>query len=745
MPRTAIMTATISAPVQPGGRHLNPQQEEVVRHVREHGLTVVGAGAGSGKTFTMISAMLDLVESQTGTLDQFVLITFTNNAADHLRAEIEAAVDDLADDVNGVARALWRAQRERLASAYIGTIHGYCSQLLRTYGFSQRIARSASTTLSRTLQHQALIDELEIALLADQSEDNPLRDLDIREHEIRQQLQSLAGFCRSRGVDLDALYAATSGEGFEEAVDPWRPHRAAIAELLIRVDRRYSALKRGRGVVDANDLLLQTAALLTGELGEVVAGQIATRHRFIFIDEFQDTNPVQKKIMDALLPFVSKALVVGDTKQSIFGFLAAAPSMLRALAAEQKVGVLDLSLSKRPTSALLRTQNELFASIKERYELEGLLDSWEEQAPRAENYVAPLTYVEGARSGQAERIANEIRRLVSQGVPEDAIAVLARTNRELAELEGALLDALRGDGIDVRRQGGDSLFEAREVIATYHFLRLVVDDQDDVVLYEALQTPYLRHLDATDAVAAQVAGEGTERILHEWFKTTSEAALIERLRQRAIEEPLAQVLTRVYEETGLLRAYEVAGEDQAAANLQRLKEYARSLTRSDQALTVAAFTDHLQQAILQGFEEATPVVADASGTPNPHVRLLTIHAAKGLEFPYVIVPGLSRHLDATYFDPNYVIDERVGSPRLDIAVPTRTGTTTASPAFPERMAATRADRVSEEMRLFYVAITRAEQAVFLFGNAGQRHSATWREEVLRARPRLEGVGAHFLV
>ena len=156
-------------------------------------MTVVGVGAGSGKTFTMISAVLDVIERGEGTLDQFALITFTNHAADHLRKELEDAIDGLAES-SKADRELWRNQRERLSSAYIGTIHSYCSTLLRTFGFSLRIPRSASTTLSRTLQQEALTDELEEALI--RSTDpalQPIRELDLSDYQIRRQLDDLVG------------------------------------------------------------------------------------------------------------------------------------------------------------------------------------------------------------------------------------------------------------------------------------------------------------------------------------------------------------------------------------------------------------------------------------------------------------------------------------------------------------------------------------------------------------------------
>ena len=112
------------------------------------------------------------------------------------------------------------------------------------------------------------------------------------------------------------------------------------------------------------------------------------------------------------------------------------------------------------------------------------------------------------------------------------------------------------NGIEVRREGGGSLFEAPEVIATYHFLRMLIDEGDEVALYEALRTPYLRHLDSQSATVEALTDK---KALADWFEGTSCNDLVDRLRLSAIEETVPQTLTRVFEETGLLRAYEAAG------------------------------------------------------------------------------------------------------------------------------------------------------------------------------------------
>src|SRR4051794_39501285 len=129
-----------------GGIPVTDQQAAVVDHVVGQGpayrVTVVSAGAGSGKTHTTVAAVLELVELRGASIDQFVLITFTEKAADELRARMERS---LAERVRGASteadRLFWQGQQERLAAAYAGTIHGFCRQILKTFGYDERVAR----------------------------------------------------------------------------------------------------------------------------------------------------------------------------------------------------------------------------------------------------------------------------------------------------------------------------------------------------------------------------------------------------------------------------------------------------------------------------------------------------------------------------------------------------------------------------------------------------------------------------
>jgi ATP-dependent helicase/nuclease subunit A len=405
---------------------------------------------------------------------------------------------------------------------------------------------------------------------------------------------------------------------------------------------------------------------------------------------------------------------------------------------------LKLNVSKRPTDDLLGVQNALFGSMRGHgYQLEDLLDVWAGEMPERVREIAPLSYRQAARGDEATVVAQSVQDWIEAGVRPGEIVVLARTNRELIELERSLSNKLE---VQVRREASGKLFEAPEVVATYHMLRLLLEETSDAVLYEALQTPFLRHLDPGDVMAAMLSEGPTGASLVGWFTATPEYEIVARLRDRAREDSVPQILSRLYEEFGLVEEYERAEMHRPAANLERLREYARGIARNEQSLTLRAFVENFRLAIALGYEEDEAEIGDAEADEPPWVRLLTVHGAKGLEFPYVVIPGMGRRLDSRALDPNLVIDasEADRPPMLDIDLPLRDGSSTKSPRYADRMKATREDRVEELMRLLYVAVTRAQQAVVLIGGEGDPEASrgvAWRDEVLGARAALEAAGA----
>ena len=297
------------------------EQKDIVDHLHAHSVTVVSAGAGAGKTYTTVAAAVELIAGDQVQADSFVLITFTNHAADELRGRLHAEVaKQVQYAVDPARRAFWLEQRERLSASYIGTIHGFCKQLLSLYGYGQGVAREASVSMSRRLR-KASIEAIAIELLKPGVSD-PVADVVIKgawpEYEMREFVDKMLADARNRGIDLTAMLTATE----RQPGDSGKPIRVRLAELVVEAESRYQLSSNQEQQLDAAALLLRAADLLESEYGDDVVARIAQRFRFLFIDEFQDTSVTQMRIASKLAARV-KTVVVGDRKQAIYAFAGA--------------------------------------------------------------------------------------------------------------------------------------------------------------------------------------------------------------------------------------------------------------------------------------------------------------------------------------------------------------------------------------------------------------------------------------
>ena len=742
-----------------GGLTVTKQQADVVDHVVGNRVTVVGAGAGSGKTHTTVATVMELVEQRDASLDQFVLITFTNKAADELRARLEQEVRHRVSSATiSEERLFWRDQQERISAAYVGTIHGFCARVLRTFGYEERVAREASITFAVYQLTESLQDALEEAMAGEGRRllDPPLQ---IREYELRRLAREILTHARGRGLDPHAIRERTAAQ----ADDPGKPYRLALADLITAADDWYTRWKSEDQTLDADDLLRRTADLLAGPAGGHSAERLGERYRYVFIDEFQDTDQVQKQIVDRLLGHLRGVLVVGDRKQSIYGFRAADVQLIEQIAEEHHVDVLPLSISRRPTEQLLRAQNTLFGSMAQTYrELGEPLDPWEDTAPHGGS-LAPITCVivpKEPRTQRYDAVAEWIREALDQqlldprvGALRDVepgdITILVRANSHLRTYERELNARLGVYGVEIRQDVGGQFYQQPEIVSTYRMLRLVLHYPSDPILSMALSSPYLSGLDASaeERRALQYRYEGLP--ITDWLEGAHpevEERLAE-LRRAVRTDTVPQILERLYQLFAIRDHYAARGDQQAIENLEKLRELARRMFNNEQALTLRQFVDRMLLIYLTEQEEPEAgLEARDDGPRPPYIRIMTVHRAKGLEFPIVVIPELQRPLANSRLEPSYIVDPGHG---LDVLLPSDS-LDTRSPRFREIMRQRMRDQVAEEMRIFYVAVTRAQTAVALFG-AGRRQPLeltneyyAWQDEVLRARRPLEQVGGVFV-
>jgi ATP-dependent exoDNAse (exonuclease V) beta subunit len=744
-----------------GGFPVNPQQAAIIDHLLAQSarrrVTVVSAGAGSGKTYTTVAAAVHLIDSCGASADQFVLITFTDKAADELRERIERAFDRRVETAPDLARRrFWQGQRERLTAGYIGTIHGFCRSVLRTYGYDQRVAREASVSFAVGQLREAIHNAVEESLTVDPC---PLLDPPAvwHEYELRTFIEKVLEHARGRGIAVASVLTQTRGQ----PADPGRHYRVAMVELVARAEHLYRERKAESQRLDPNDLLALTADLLSGDSGPDILGKLTGRYRYLFIDEFQDTDRIQKRIVDLFLGRLSGLLVVGDTKQSIYGWRSADVSLLGELARENRVPILPLSISRRPTRPLLAVQNALFHSLGDRYpDLADPLEPWDGTTD-PESPIPPLTYVSAGE--QAERpariaaTASHIRRLLGEAIddPETCelrpvevgdIALLFRSNTALSEYEAGLTAQFQGTDIRVRQEGGGLFYRRPEVVATYRMLHLLLHYPDDTALSLALGTPYLRGADPSREEQRLLQyGVQFGHPLTDWFEREHADAMValDELRGMVRSATVPQIVGRLYDLFAIRDHYRAVGDAQAVENLEKLRELARHLFRDEQALTVRQFVGALKRCLQGGVEESEALLGRAETPSRPlFIRLMTIHAAKGLEFPIVIIPEVRAPLNNPEHLPEYLLTDA----GLDLNL-TRAGLATASPHFAAFLANSQQARLEEEMRILYVAVTRAQHAVVFVGS-GRRETNdpdsdfySWKDELRRAWPALAPLGA----
>jgi DNA helicase II / ATP-dependent DNA helicase PcrA len=615
---------------------LNKQQQEAVRHT--DGPLLILAGPGSGKTRVIVHRIGYLIEARRVAPWHILAVTFTNKAARELRERLDTLVGG------------------RVAgSLNVGTFHAIAARWLRRdigeLGLDPRFA---------------IFDDADQIDLVKQV----LRDLQIDEQRVS-----------ARSV-LGAISHAKS-----ELVDPDQFSRAAEGrwqETVARVYRRYEELLRRNRALDFDDLLLMTVRLFR-EAPEVLK-RYQERLRYVLVDEFQDTNIAQYEIVKRLTEHSRNLCVVGDEDQGIYSWRSA--DIRNILNFEQdfpdlKIVVLEQNYRSTPT--ILQVARAVISANRQRTQKE----LWTENPDGV-----PVTLHEAFNEqDEALYVIREIERLQrAEGVPLDAIAVMYRTNAQSRALE----DAFVRHGIRYRLVGGTRFYERREIKDVLAYLRLIQNPFDAVSLnriinvpprgigqktllelnrwaaqaglepYEALLAVARLRTDPNDPVGTKAPFGVRARELFGAF-----ADVIEPIRAQATEQTVGDTIAAVLERSGYARWVQDGTEDgrERWQNIQELRTKAQDYDELDPD---TALEDFLSEVSL-----VQDVDALDSAEPAGAVTLITLHAAKGLEFPYVFLVGLEEGV------------------------------------LPHSRSVETEAELEEERRLFYVGITRAMRGLYL--------------------------------
>ncbi len=605
---------------------LNPEQRAAVEHAG--GPLLVIAGAGSGKTRVLTARVGRLLER--GVAPGAVLaFTFTNRAAREMRQRIEPLVGAEA------ARSLW-----------VGTFHATGVRILRREAGLLAIPR-----------------------------DFTIYDREDQEGVVRAAIRRLElpeGAFRPGAVIArisDAKNALVSPEAFEHAATA--PHERRMAELY----RLYQDELRRNGALDFDDLIAEVVRLFRDH--PEVAARYSRRFEHVLVDEYQDTNHAQFRLVESLAATHRNLFVVGDDDQSIYGWRGAdLTHVLDFEAAFPGAAIVRLEQNYRSTGNILAAANAVIAHNRRR---KGKT-LWCEREPGAR-----LRFVLAAdETDEARRVRRFLEERVRAGGRYDACAVLYRTNAQSRSLE----TELRLAGIPYEIVGGLAFYQRREVKDLLAYLRLVVNPSDTVAFWRVWNTP---RRGLGDGVRAKVE-ERMER-----DGSAPAAALGALVREQALGRAAGAGAAALLELLGGLGGRREGPVDELLSHLLRGSGYLEHLDGDDEtAADRRANVQELAAAVatyaaagrggLAEFLAETALVTDADRLEEgaDRVLLLTAHNAKGLEFDAVVVAGLEEGL------------------------------------FPHASAEQEDTELEEERRLFYVALTRARDQVLLSAAAFRR-------------------------
>jgi len=614
---------------------LNDAQKAPVLH--KDGPLMVIAGAGSGKTRVLTYRIAHLMAQGVDSFN-ILALTFTNKAAREMKKRIAEIVG------GSEAKNLW-----------MGTFHSVFAKLLRFDG--DKLGFPSNFTIYDTQDSQRLISSIikEMGL-----------DKDVYKYK---QVQNRISSYKNSLITVKAYF--NNPELIEADAMSKRPRMGDIYQNY--VDRCFKA-----GAMDFDDLLLRTNELLN-RFPEVLM-KYQNRFRYILVDEYQDTNHSQYLIVKALADRYHNICVVGDDAQSIYSFRGANISNILNFQRDyENVGMYRLEQNYRSTKNIVKAANSIIAKNKD--QLEKVVWTANDDGGLIKIHRSPTDAEEG------RYVAGSIWELrMQEQLSNGNFAVLYRTNSQSRSIE----DALRKRDIPYRIYGGLSFYQRKEIKDVLCYLRLVINPKDEEALKRVINFP-ARGIGQTTMDKLVVAANHYGRSIFEVIENLDKIDLkinsgtknklwdfVTMIKSFQIMDQGADAFTlaeHVAKKTGILLEFKKDGTPEGIARMENIEELLNGIKDFVEGQKELADATGRIGEFLEDVALATDLDKDTGD--DDRVALMTIHLAKGLEFPYVYIVGMEEDL------------------------------------FPSAMSMNTRSELEEERRLFYVALTRAEKQAFL--------------------------------
>lgn len=611
-------------------KKMNPRQLEAVLHTE--GPLLILAGAGSGKTTVLINRIAYIIDQSLAKPWQILAITFTNKAAGELKERLTAMLGDIGGDV-------WAA-----------TFHSTCARILRRDG--DRIGYSSHFTVYDTDDSKRLVKDCQKALNID--------DKMISHKSILSEISHAKDSMLS-----PADYQAAAGSDFRLA------KIGAVYEL-------YQKRLREADAMDFDDLLGNTVELFR-QCPDVLE-YYQNRFHYIMVDEYQDTNQVQYEFVRLLAGKSKNLCVVGDDDQSIYKFRGATIENIMSFEKSYpNAKVIRLEQNYRSTKNILNAANAVISNNEER----------KGKTLWTENPEGDKIQIHTSSNEQEEAgfVATTILEQVAKGRKYSDFAVLYRMNSQSNILEKVFVKS----GIPYRIIGGHRFYERREIRDMIAYLSVINNPSDEIRLRRIVNQPKRSIGDKTIATASEIAGALGESLLEvlgraDEFDSLRRASVKLKAFYDMMQElidanddesvSLHELYELILEKTGYIEA--LRGEkEEAETRIENINELASNLLKFQE--------ENREEATLSAFLEEVSLMTDIDNydeTADTAV-MMTMHSAKGLEFPVVFLPGFEEGI------------------------------------FPGLQAIYDPNEIQEERRLCYVAITRAKESLYLL-NADSR-------------------------
>ncbi|MDZ7288996.1 MAG: UvrD-helicase domain-containing protein [candidate division KSB1 bacterium] len=570
-------------------KDLNPQQRQAVEHTE--GPLLILAGAGSGKTRVITYRLAYLLEYKRIPPENLLAVTFTNKAAREMKERLEGLVGKPAGKVT------------------LSTFHSLGVKILRQHveAFGYR-------------KNFVIYDESDqLALIREIVKD---RALDFAGHNASQLLSRVS-------------QAKNEGRSPEQYLNAGNPEELLFGDLY----DQYLERTRGFNAIDFDDILILVTRLLTAH--PEIRSRYQTLYRYIMVDEYQDTNPLQDRFIGLLADHRRNLCVVGDDDQSIYSWRGANPEII--LHFEQKypgARVIKLEQNYRSTQLLLDAANAVIKNNKRR-KGKNLWTAWKGGTK--------IKVVRGAdENSEAEEVFNEIvrRRLLDPKLRYSDFAILVRTNFQMRPLE----EAARAANVPYQLIGGDSFYDRAEIRDLIAYLKIMRNPDDELNFKRALHFPK-RGIGAQTLLRMHAYCHTTGTSLYRAFHEAESIAelrppaahamlqfvhLIDEFRRKFREGKLSAVTEELVKRLDFIRALQETSHDEKVVERRQnnVSEFLGSMKRFEQTS---------EDTTLAGFLDRLSLISETDyfDRQAERVVIMTVHAAKGLEFPYVFIYGMN--------------------------------------------------------------------------------------------------------